>query len=55
VKRDFLDYEKTDVVYVDNCGGLSFSISESGEITVNLNGENYPFELSKEKTAKSHK
>lgn len=44
-KRDFLEYDKTDVVYVDNCGGMSFDFNKDGTITVNINGTKYPYKL----------
>lgn len=44
-KRDFLGYNKTDAVYVDNCGGMSLSFDENNAVTVNINGAEYPYTL----------
>lgn len=44
VKQRILDYDKSDIVNVDYCGGISFVIDEFDNISVNLNGINYPFD-----------
>ena len=44
VKQKVLDCDKSDIVNVEYCGGLSFLIDESNNITVNVNGITYPFD-----------
>lgn len=43
-KQRILNYDKSDVVNVNYCGGISFLIDESNNITVDVNGINYPFD-----------
>ena len=45
VKQRILNYNKEDIVKVDNCGGLSILIDEFSSITINMNGITYPFDL----------
>lgn len=45
VKQRILNYDKEDIVKVDNCGGLSVLIDEFNTITINMNGITYPFDL----------
>lgn len=44
VKQRILNYEKSDVVNVDYCGGISLVINESNDIIANINGITYPFD-----------
>jgi len=45
VKQKVLDYDKSDVVNVDYCGGISLLIDESNNLTINVNGVNYNFDF----------
>lgn len=44
VKQRVLNYDKSDVVNVNYCGGISFLVDSTNDITVNVNGVNYPFD-----------
>ena len=44
VKQRILDYEKSDTVNVEYCGGVSLILNESNDIIANINGINYPFD-----------
>lgn len=44
VKQKILNYDKSDIVNVDYCGGISLLIDEFNNITVNLNSINYPLD-----------
>lgn len=45
VKQRILNYEKSDIVGVDYCGGISLLLKPDGSITANVNGVNCPFDL----------
>lgn len=45
VKQKILNYDKTDIVQVENCGGLSIIVDEEGKEFVNANGTIYPIDL----------
>lgn len=44
VKQKVLDYNKSDIVNIEYCGGISFLIDESNNITINVNRITYPFD-----------
>ena len=44
VKQRILNWEKSDVVNVQYCGGISLALNESNDIIANINGINYPFD-----------
>ena len=44
VKQRVLNWEKSDVVKVQYCGGISLLLNETNEIIANINGINYPFD-----------
>lgn len=48
-KQKILNYEKSDIVEVDYCGGISLLIDNYENITVNMNGTNYPFDFQEKK------
>ncbi len=54
VKQRILNWEKSDIVKVQNCGGISFVLSESKEIIANVNGANYPFDSQYNKPLHRH-
>lgn len=54
VKQKILNYEKSDIVEVDYCGGISFRIDTLGNMTVNMNGINYPFDFQETKQLRRH-
>lgn len=45
VKQKVLNYDKTDIVKVENCGGVSIVLDEQGTPTINVNGTTYPIDL----------
>lgn len=45
VKQKILGYDKSDIVNVDYCGGISLVIDEFGNLSVSLNGVSYPFDF----------
>lgn len=54
VKQKVLNYEKSDLVSVDYCGGMSFIINESNEINTIVNGVTYPFDSQYKKQPRQH-
>lgn len=44
LKQRVLYYDKSDVVNVNYCGGISFLVDRANVITVNVKGVNYPFD-----------
>ena len=44
VKQRVLNYEKSDIVNVEYCGGVSFVINELNQISINVNGFDFPFD-----------
>lgn len=53
-KQTIFDYDKGDVINVDYCGGISFQIDASNHITVNVNGQDYPFGFEDKKPPHRH-
>lgn len=53
VKQRILNLEKSDVVNVEYCGGISFILDESS-IIANINGTNYPFDSQYNKQPHRH-
>lgn len=43
-KQTIFGYEKSDVINVDYCGGISFGIDKSNNVVANVNGHYYPFD-----------
>lgn len=54
VKQRILHFEKSDMVKVDYCGGISLVINDSNEIIANVNGVNYPFDFQENKQLHRH-
>lgn len=54
VKQKVLNYDKEDIVKVDYCGGISLLIDTTGNIMVNMNGTNYPFDSQYNKQPQKH-
>lgn len=54
VKQKILYLEKSDVVNVEYCGGVSLVINKSNEIIVNVNGTNYPFDFQENRQLHRH-
>lgn len=44
VKQRILNWEKSDIVNVQYCGGISLVLNENNEVIANINGLNYPFD-----------
>lgn len=44
VKQKILNWDKSDYVGVDNCGGISLIVDDTGRISANVNGALYPFD-----------
>lgn len=45
VKQKILNWEKSAIVSVEYCGGLSFILDEFNQIVANVNGITYPFDF----------
>lgn len=41
-KQTIFDYEKSDFITVDYCGGISFLINQSGDTIADVNGQYFP-------------
>jgi len=41
-KQTIFGYEKSDIINVDYCGGISFGIDKTNNLTANVNGQYYP-------------
>ena len=54
VKQKVLGYDKSDIVDVEYCGGISFLIDESDNIIVTINGISYPFDSQYSKQRRRH-
>lgn len=54
VKQKILHCEKSDIVKVDYCGGISLVINDSNEVIANVNGVNYPFDFQENKQLHRH-
>lgn len=54
VKQRILNWEKSDVVNVQYCGGISLILNESNDIIANINGINYSFDFQYSKQPHRH-
>lgn len=54
VKQRVLNWEKSDYVGVENCGGISLIVDESSNIMANVNGTLYPFDSQYKKPLQQH-
>ena len=54
VKQRILNWEKSDIVNVQYCGGISLVLNENNEIIANINGINYPFDSQYNKQPHRH-
>ncbi len=54
VKQKILNWEKSDIVNVDYCGGISFVVDKEKNIVANVNGINYPLDFQDSKQLHRH-
>ncbi len=45
IKKDIFNFNKTDIVEVNYCGGFSFILNNENEIIANVNGFDYPVDF----------